>query len=316
MRIVALGTSQFLISCVRGLNESGCTVEEIITLPLKLLPDNSIDLRDFAAEISAGYFEAENINSESSKQHIRSLSPDLIFSSWPRIIDSELLSIPANGVIGSHPTALPFNKGRHPLQWEIVLGLQESKLSFFRMDSGVDSGSVIMQVPYNIEDEDTILTLSARLNALAYSSSFQLGGILLLHNIPKGQVQDSSASNTWRKRDRYDVLIDFRMNADDILALIRSFLDPYPCASFIYENHYFNVLSGEKVEPDCQVPLQYLEHGHVIEVDGYFLYIKTAGGVLKLRCKQDVGQILGTVKYIHPPGKYLVKYPTMSALFM
>jgi hypothetical protein len=31
MKIVALGTSQFLVSCARGLNESGCFVQEIIS---------------------------------------------------------------------------------------------------------------------------------------------------------------------------------------------------------------------------------------------------------------------------------------------
>jgi methionyl-tRNA formyltransferase len=315
MRIVALGTSQFLVSCVRGLNESGCFVQEIIALPAQLRPDNSTDLKEFAAEIDAGYFETENINSESSKEHVRHLSPDLIFASWPKIIDSEFLNIPTYGVIGTHPTALPFNKGRHPLQWEIVLGLRESKLSFFWMDSGVDSGPVILQVPYKIETEDTILTLLDRLNTLAYSSSCKLGEMLIL-DVPKGYSQDCSSSNTWRKRDRYDVLIDFRMNGDDILALIRSFVDPYPCASFIYENHCFNVLSGEKVQPESQVPLQYFEPGHVVKVDGDFLYIKTANEVLKLRSKQNVEKILGTKKYIHPPCKYLAKYPKMATLFL
>ena len=57
MRIVALGTSQFLVSCVRGLNKSGCFVQEIISLPKQLLQDNSIDPKDFATEIGAEYFE-------------------------------------------------------------------------------------------------------------------------------------------------------------------------------------------------------------------------------------------------------------------
>jgi methionyl-tRNA formyltransferase len=315
MRIVVLGQSQFLVSCVQGLKESGCFIKEVISLPKQLRPDNSNDLKSFATEIGAGYFETENINSESSKEHIRSLSPDLIFASWPKIIDSEFLNIPVYGVIGTHPTALPFNKGQHPLQWGIVLGLRESKLSFFWMDSGVDTGPVILQVPYSIEPEDTILTLSDRLNMLAYSSSCKLGKMLTLDDVPKGNLQDCSSSNTWRKRDRYDVLIDFRMNGDDILALIRSFVDPYPCASFIYENHYFNVLSGEKFQLESNVPLLYFEPGHVIKVDGDLLYIKTASEFLKLRSKQNVEKILGTKKYIHPPSKYLAKHPTIASLF-
>jgi methionyl-tRNA formyltransferase len=96
---------------VRGLNESGCDIRELISLPSQLLPDNSIDIKKFSIDLGAQYFETENINSESTKEYIRNLSPDIIFSSWPKIIDSELLSIPTYGVIGTHPTALPFNNG-------------------------------------------------------------------------------------------------------------------------------------------------------------------------------------------------------------
>ena len=316
MRLVALGTTQFLASCVRGLNESGCDIQELISLPSHLLPDNSIDIKNFSIDIGAQYFETENINSESTKEHIRNLSPDIIFSSWPKIIDSELLTIPTYGVIGTHPTALPFNRGRHPLQWEIVLGMRESKLSFFWMDLGVDTGPVILQVPYRIEPADTILTLSDRLNALAYSATLSLGERLVLGDVPKGDARNHSISNTWRKRDRFDVLIDFRMNGDDILALIRSFADPYPCASFILEICHFNVLNGEMVDSEFYVPLQYLEPGHVIKLDGYFLHIKSSNKVLKLRLKQNIEQILGSIKYIHPPGKYLANYPNLAALFI
>ena len=54
----------------------------------------------------------------------------------------------------------------------------------------------------------------------------------------------------------------------------------------------------------------------MIKVSGYFLYLKTAREVLKLRLKQNAEKILGPIKYIHPPGKYLAKYPMMAALFL
>ena len=64
------------------------------------------------------------------------------------------------------------------------------------------------------------------------------------------------------------------------------------------------------------MPLQYFEPGHVIKVDEYFLYLKTAREVLKPRLKQNAEKILGPRKYIHPPGKYLAKYPMMAGLFL
>ena len=316
MKIIALGTSQFLVNCINGLIESGCCFEEIISLPHNLLPDNSVDLELYASVIGVNYFEIEDINSKSSKEHIRSLSPDLIFSSWPKIIDSEVLSIPKYGIIGTHPTALPFNKGRHPLQWQIVLGLHESKLTFFWMDSGIDSGPIILQAPYNIEPEDTILTLSDKVNSIAFSSSYKLGKMLNPNDMPKGYQQEISSSNIWRKRDRFDVLIDFRMNGNDIISLIQSFGEPYPCAGFLYEDKYFNVICGKKGQPKDIISEKYFEPGKGLKVDEYYLYIKAAKHFLKLKCRQNLEKAVGSIKYVHPPTKYLAKYPKMAEIIL
>jgi methionyl-tRNA formyltransferase len=314
MKVIAIGTSEFLIYCIRGLIKSGLIVDEIITLTKNLLPDNSIDLKEFAFEICARYFEVDDINSDSSKKHIRSLSPDLIFASWPKILDLDILNIPTLGVIGTHPTALPYNRGRHPLHWQIVLGLRESKLSFFWMDSGVDTGKIILQTSYQIEPFDTIQTLSNRLNKIAYSSSEKLGTILYANDIPIGYQQDCLSTNTWRKRDRFDVLIDFRMNSVDILALIRSFTEPYPCAFFIYENFIINVISASVAQIETSIPLKYLEPGHIVNVDNYSISIKTSNDILIMNCKQNIKELLGQVKYLHPPTKYLVKHPKIALL--
>lgn len=315
MQIIALGTSQFLMNCVKGLIDAGILVKVIISLPENSLPDNSVVLKNFAIEIQADYFEIQDINSKSTKQHLRILSPDIIFASWPKIIDSEVLKIPTLGVIGTHPTQLPFNKGRHPLHWQIVLGLRESKLSYFWMDSGVDSGPIILQVPYKIKSNDTIITLSERVNDVAYTSSYKLG-LMLKNNIAKGYNQKSDTSNTWRKRDRHDVIIDFRMNGDHIISLIRSFVDPYPGATIIFEDNLINIMSGEKIEPIFHVPLNYLEPGYIIKVKKNILIIKAANIVLKLTCKQNLELILKNAKYVHPPTKYLIKYPKMNSLFI
>ena len=119
----------------------------------------------------------------------------------------------------------------------------------------------------------------------------------------------------WRKRDRHDVLIDFRMNGNDILALIRSFSEPFPCATILFEDHLLQVLSGESVEPFLYTPIAYLEPGKVIRVEGCFLEVKSASTILRLLLNQNAEQILGSTRYIHPPSKYLASNSKYSALF-
>ena len=72
--------------------------------------------------------------------------------------------MPNNFSIGTHPTALPFNRGRHPLHWVIDLGISETKLSFFKMDEGVDTGNIILQCPFQIDEGDEIEDVNSKMN--------------------------------------------------------------------------------------------------------------------------------------------------------
>jgi methionyl-tRNA formyltransferase len=308
MRILAIGTTSFLESCVKGLMAGGCVIEAIISIPANLLPDNSIDMSDLANSIGVDYFETEDINNEDSLNIIKNIGPDIIFSGWPKMISKELLRIPSIGVIGSHPTALPLNKGRHPLQWQIVLGLTNSKLSFFWMDEGVDSGDLIMQSPYQICLNDTILSLAAKLDEVAFYSSKAIGEILMDSGKLNCAKQENIRTNTWRKRNRHDVLIDFRMNSEKILAIVRSFTLPYPCATFIFESTLFHVVSGEISH--LSEPIENIEPGKIFSVATDYIEVKAADKIVKLKTIENVSTIIGTSKYIHPPTKYILKHPT------
>jgi methionyl-tRNA formyltransferase len=307
MRILAIGTTSFLKNCVKGLIAGGSEIVAVMSMPTNQLPDNSIDMYDFAKSLGVDYYESEDINNEETLNIIKNIGPDIIFSGWPKMISKRLLMIPSIGIIGTHPTALPLNKGRHPLQWQIVLGLTYSKLSFFWMNEGVDSGELIMQSPYQINLDDTIVTLSSRLDEVAYNSSKVIGNILMYSGNLNCTKQENLLSNTWRKRNRHDVLIDFRMNSEKILAIVRSFTLPYPCATFIFETTLFHVVSGELsyiIEP-----IENIEPGKIFSVDTNYIEIKTADKVVKLRTLENLIPIIGTNKYIHSPTKYILKNP-------
>lgn len=317
MRIVALGTTEFLVESIRGLILSGDhEIVQVISLTDRLKPDNSFDLNSYCKVQSIPYCEVDNINENQIINYLISLKPELIYSAWPKILNNEILAVPKLGVIGTHPTGLPFNKGRHPLHWQIVLKLTDSKLSFFWMNEGVDSGPVILQVPYSIQPRDTIATLVKVVNETAYLGCQLLSQILIQTPLVEGTQQNRSDGNIWRKRDRHDVLIDFRMSSDSILALIRSFTDPYPCASFIFERLYIQVVSGHKIQMATDVPLEYFEPGYVFYVKSDTLCIKVADGALLLQLKQNMEQLLEKpCKYIFNPSKYLTDYPELVHLF-
>ena len=150
MKIVILGTSELDIFCSNAIIDSGSQVVAMISIPQKARPNNSADISLYAKQHDIPYHELEDINSLESLDLLRNYAPDYIIASWPKIIKQDVINITKYHIVGTHPTNLPFNRGRHPLHWLIASGIQETKLSFFRMDEGIDTGNILLQIPCTI----------------------------------------------------------------------------------------------------------------------------------------------------------------------
>lgn len=317
MRFIALGTTEFVKHCINGLIDGGQQVLLLVSLPKELQPDNSIDLSEFASKKGLDYLEVEDINSPKNIAALKAYMPDIIFSAWPRILKQSIFSVPRSCIIGCHPTALPFNRGRHPLHWEIVLGFSESRLSFFRMDEGIDTGHILLQMPYEIRPEDTIADLVVRVNSVAYSGSYQLGQILATADVPEGIEQDHSKANYWRKRTRHDVIIDFRMSAEHIVRTVRSFTLPYPCAMLLFDQYALHVVQASLAPTVFLLEeSQRIEPGKIIQKSGNIIRVKAIDQIVDLTCQEPLPTSLLSAKYIHPPTKYLVEYPEIFISYL
>jgi len=309
MRFVALGTSIFITRCIEGLRDSGHEVCMLLALPERLRPNNSDDLKPFASDRRIVYFEVGDINGGEALATIQSVGPDFIISAWPRILRRSILEIPRCGVIGSHPTALPFNRGRHPLHWLITLGYSESRLTFFRMDEGIDSGPILLQIPFRIESSDSIGDVVARVNAAAYDGALQLGRIISAKGQPMGLPQDHSRANYWRKRTPHDVTLDLRMSADMIIRTIRSFTAPYPCANLLYEQCLIKIVDAEVAPVEIPVDdLMRMEPGKVLDVSETCIRVKANDRIVDLKSKDPLPKEIRQAKYIHPPSRYLIDH--------
>jgi methionyl-tRNA formyltransferase len=316
MKIVAIGTSKFLISCVTGLTNAGHEIICLISQPEVCLPVNSVDVKKYAELLGAKYFEVEDINSDMSMKYLKELKPDIIFSAWPKLIKKEILSIPKYCVIGSHPTSLPCNRGRHPLHWQLVLKIKESLLSFFMMDEGVDSGPILLQKPYSIELNDNIKSLNDKLDQLAPKAAEELGELLHIKPFPSGQVQDHSVSNVWRKRTLYDVTIDFRMQGGDIISLVKSFSEPFSHAMICTENSMLYVVDARvNSEEIYSNNLTNIEPGKILYSEKKVLKVKVADCIVDFVLLNKLDKDFYTKSYLHPPAKYIIENPSLKKYF-
>jgi methionyl-tRNA formyltransferase len=82
---------------------------------------------------------------------------------WPWIISKELIGLPKYGFINTHPSLLPYNRGKHPNFWALVEG-SPFGVSLHFVDEGIDSGDIIAQIPipYGWEDNGATLYKAAK----------------------------------------------------------------------------------------------------------------------------------------------------------
>lgn len=280
MRILFIGTvnsSKVLLEKLISLNEH---IVGVITKKESSFNSDYCDLSVICEKNNIEYLYVNNTNEEDSLQFVRSKKPDVIYClGWSHLISKEIISIPPKGVIGYHPAALPNNRGRHPVVWALVLGLKETASTFFYINEGADTGDIISQESVEIEYSDDAGSLY---NKLLEVGSRQVEVITrqLKNNEVKKTRQDPSSGNFWRKRDKEDGRIDWRMSSRSIYNLVRGLAKPYVGAHFVYNGNDIKVWKVEEVSVG---EYHNLEPGKVLEVyGGYSFLVKVGDGLVKI----------------------------------
>ncbi len=278
MRILFIGTVEFSYKALKKLIELNA---EIVGVCNKKKSDFNSDFEDLTplckkADIPFKY--VNDINSNENIDWIRSLSPDIIFCfGWSNLIKKDLLNLPKMGVVGYHPALLPKNRGRHPIIWALVLGLNDSGSTFFFMTEGADDGDILSQEKVKILYEDNAKSLYDKVSNVALR---QIEDFLpkLQNNSFKTIKQNNDLANVWRKRGKVDGKIDFRMTSRAIYNLVRSLTKPYIGAHVEYNGQDISIWRVEEVEFDQNN----IEFGKVLENDGKSIVVKTYDKAIKI----------------------------------
>ena len=293
MRIIFVGTVKFSLHSLMHLVALGANITGVVTSQKSEFNSDYADLTKFCLMNKIPYILTKDINAIESISWIKEKKPDVIFCfGWSSLFNEDILSIPSKGVIGFHPTELPKNRGRHPIIWALVLGLNETASTFFFMKKGADTGNILSQEKISISEEDDAGSLYEKLQktALVQIESF-------LPKLESGSVdsvyQDESISNLWRKRSVRDGCIDWRMSAKSIHNLVRGLSKPYLGAHFIFEGDDLRVWKTSLV---CNVPSN-IEPGKV-------LYLSNEGPVIKCG-EQAICLVITEPKFEPKIGEYL-----------
>ena len=279
MRIVFIGSVEFSRKALERLVKlNDAQVVGVCTLEQSSFNADYCDLSTVCDEHSIPWLYVDNINSDQTLSWIKGQRPDVVFCfGWSRLLKERLLSLAPLGVIGFHPTALPANRGRHPIVWALALGLQQTASTFFFMDQGADSGDILSQEPIDIDAIDNAASLYEKITQTALTQIDTFVPQLASGKYPH-IVQDHAKSNVWRKRGRADGQIDWRMSAATIFNLVRALTRPYVGAHFIYQGADVKVWRAEVV---AQAPAN-IEPGKVLAAHSEGVVVKCGEQAIRL----------------------------------
>lgn len=291
LKIIFISMNRFGQECLSEILENGVAVDYIFTINEDRAPRIS-DYTDFsriASEHCIPLKRVRNINDE--LDFIRDLKPDLVFVlGWSQIIGKDLLLIPRLGCIGSHPALLPKNRGRAAIPWHFINKEQYGGITFFYLDEGCDSGDIIAQKRFLIEDSDNAGTYYGKICSLGRECiREQLADIL--DGTVQRKKQDNELSTYLLIRGPEDSRIDFRKPSREIFNLIRAVAYMYPAAFAFYAGckvlaHKSILVSGELYKYPA-LP------GQILEIGEDCMRVKTGDGVIELMelFSEDGGKI-------------------------
>jgi methionyl-tRNA formyltransferase len=252
LNLVFCGTPRFAVPTLEKLVEAGFRIQMVVTQPdkprgrgMELSPS---PVKQRALEFGLSLAQPSKIkNNEEFRSQLSDLRPEaIIVVGYGRLIPQWMIDLPPLGNINLHASLLPKYRGAAPIQWAIACGETVTGATTMKIDSGLDTGNILLQKEIPIEPKDTAETLAPRLAAI--------GADLVrdtLHGLQAGAVhpipQDNTKASLAPILKKEDGEINFHRSAEEICNRLRGF-QPWPGAYTNFRDKNLHIWDARPVQ--------------------------------------------------------------------
>jgi methionyl-tRNA formyltransferase len=276
-KILVFGCQSITVNLLKFLlKQKNTRISLVVTYELNLDKIYGyLSVIDFCKKKKIQYCKFSEFN-ENLKKKIEDISPDLIVSSYFRaIIPIEILKL-SKICINLHPSYLPQYRGPVPTGWSILNGEKYSGFTLHKVDSGIDTGSIIDRVRFKIREYETGYELYLRSMKIGYSL-FKKNFFKIITNNIKYKKQKDCGS--YYGKFLVNNNINWKKKSIEIINLIRVFSAPYSTARTRIFNKYL-LIDEAKIYKlanyKAQVP------GKIFKILGNKIIVTTADGLISL----------------------------------
>lgn len=255
MKIIFAGTPVFAVAALQSLIHSSHQVLACYTQPdrpagrgLKLTPS---PVKEIALANQLPLFQPLSLKDEAEQKQLASFNADaMVVAAYAMLLPTAVLNLFPFGCINIHPSLLPRWRGAAPIQRTIYAGDTVTGVTIMQMDAGLDTGPILLQHQYMVNQDDTSQTLHDKLAKLGASSLIETLDLIEQQKVIP-QKQDNQFATYAHKIKKEEALIDWMRPALELEQEIRAF-NPWPVAYTVWQGKHLRIWFAKAVLQEHQ----------------------------------------------------------------
>jgi len=236
LRIVFMGTPEFAVETLKALVDNDYNVVAVVTQPDKPVGRHGSVLqpsvvKQYALEHSLPILQPEKMKDLQFVEQLRSYQANLQVVVAFRMLPEVVWDMPEYGTFNVHAALLPQYRGAAPINWAVINGETQTGVTTFFLDHDIDTGRIIMQLPFDIPDDADVEYVYDGLMHLGADICLQtLERIIEANGHPESTVQaETLALHSAPKIFKETCEVNWNQTAKQVYDFVRG-LSPYPGA--------------------------------------------------------------------------------------
>ncbi len=162
MNVILAGEESAGIQTLKALARSDHRIVAVMASPSKKSLSGST-LWQVAEQMGFPTWPSALVKGASFARQVRDAEVDIILNAHSLfIMHGEVVDAPRLGSFNLHPGPLPRYSGLNAVSWAIYRGEQTHGVTVHKMAAGIDTGPIVFQSLFDIDANDTALTLYAK----------------------------------------------------------------------------------------------------------------------------------------------------------
>ncbi len=183
-----MGTPDFAVATLKALVDNGYNVVAVVTQPDKPVGRHGSVLqpsavKQYALSVGLPVLQPVKMKDPDFVEGLRAYKANLQVVVAFRMLPEVVWNMPEYGTFNVHAALLPQYRGAAPINWAVINGETLTGVTTFFLDKDIDTGRIIMQLPFDLKPDydagdvyEGLMTLGAEICLKTLDKIVESGG--------------------------------------------------------------------------------------------------------------------------------------------